>query len=184
MKTLLKGFTIVVIAGFLLSLAGLLAYDIFVFSPHSDEIHGLIENANSEDRDPPKIVEELISASHGKPLMVSSFVARQLLLHFEFENSKGTLRRHARTLIWWSLAYLHLNESETFALYCALVWNGKDQGLNKLSQRLFDNSISELTEMEAATVVAVLASPAMMLRDEQRLHQRRDYLLEQIVRMK
>ncbi|WP_369934112.1 transglycosylase domain-containing protein [Xanthomonas tesorieronis] len=160
----------------LLAAAAFATYDMQVFQPRRTQIDALLQRAPAEDRAPPALIRRYILAAH-PPGAPSSNVARMLLARLEVSREHGMLQSHMHELLWSLLVKLHLSQDEILGLYAALSYNGAGHGLSQVSQRLYAKPLSALSEPEAATVVAVLWSPQIYLRDRTRLERRRDLLM-------
>ena len=155
------------------------AYDIFFFQPYSDEITQIIAKASPEDRNPPPVVARLVNLSESKG--VEMHLSRIIFYHFNVKpTNQRTINRLARQILWQQLIRLHLTKQEQMALYCSLVYTGKnDPGLSAASQRLFNKPLSKLSVYEAATVVALPRGPSYYERHPDALTKRRDLLLHE-----
>lgn len=161
----------------LLAVAAFATYDMQVFQPRRTQIDALLQRAPAEDRAPPALIRRYLLAAHPSGAQPTSNVARMLLARLEVSRERGMLDWHMHEFLWSLLVRLHLSQDETLGLYAALSYNGAGHGLSQLSQRLYAKPLSALSEPEAATVVAVLWSPQIYLRDRVRLERRRDLLM-------
>ena len=179
MKRLAKAVSLLFATAVLIPLLAFFAYDAIVFWPHRDQITAILERSDPQDRRPPPSIERYISTLHSgdRPLAsVTSVVARQL--HTTFLPARKTMFNwHLRGVLWDRLISLHLSRNEVIGLYCTLSYNGEGQGMNALSERLFSKPLSDLSDQEAATVVAYISSPGFIGRNPERLATRRDKLL-------
>ncbi len=151
-----------------------LIYDALVFWPHRDHMRTVLENADPLDRSPPAKVRAYIRAQHDGALP-SAVVARQL--HSRWLPRRGMLDWHVRSFLWERLVSLHLSQDEVLGLYASLAYNGKGQGLNSLSQRLFTKPLDALSDEEAAMVVAFTWASDLYAQHPERLRARTDILL-------
>jgi hypothetical protein len=181
MKQLSKALLLIVLVLLLVPFFIAGTYDAFVFQPHRNDIAQLLVEADTQDRNPPDIIHRLIYASHlgGSP---TTPVARGLLVRFlpEAKQHGGMLGWHFRFALWDVLVRLHLSHEEVIGLYSTLVYNGQGHGINALALRMYGKPLSQLSEEEAATVVAVSWAPMVYLKSPARLNKRRDLLLSRI----
>jgi hypothetical protein len=156
------------------------AYDLFYFQPYTDEIDELIAKAPPEDRNPPLLVTQLVHVS--APKGVDLQLSRIIFYHLTAPPARGrTTDSIARQLLWQKLFRLHFTEQQRMALYCSLVYSGKnDPGLSAASRRLFNKPLSKLSAPEAATVVALPWGPSYYERHPDALAKRRDLLLQRL----
>ena len=173
--------SLVVFAIFLATLVvAFFTYDLFYFQPYRAEMKAMIANASPEDREPPHLVIKLIHAS--EPKGIDQHLSRILFYHFKVLPSRSIpAYRIAHQLMWQQMIRLHLTEQERMSLYCSLVYTGKnDPGLSAVAERLFNKPLSKLSASEAATIVALLQGPGYYERHQERLHKRRDLLLQRL----
>lgn len=161
----------------LLAVAAFATYDMQVFQPRRTQIDALLQRAPAEDRAPPALIRSYLLAAHPSGAHPTGTVARLLLARLEVSRGRGMFEWHMRELLWSLLLSLHLSQDEILGLYATLSYNGAGHGLSQLSQRLYAKPLSALSEPEAATVVAVLWSPQLYLRDRARLERRRELLM-------
>jgi hypothetical protein len=141
------------------------------FWPHRTEIHHLLQTADPEDRLPPEFVRHLIDASH-QDGDIDWIVARDLLVRFVPASSLHGLSWHAHAALWTLFVRIHLSRDETYGLYCALAFNGHGYGTNALAVSVYSRPLSQLSRLEAATVIIMLRSPSLYVNhtlDPQRL---------------
>lgn len=153
--------------------AMLFAYDVVAVRPHLDRLEAVLAAADPEDAAPPELVRELIDAGTGEPAVQ---VARLVMPLVHPDLRSGW--RHLHGLLLSRLLPLHLDDSQMYGLYCALSYNGTDQGLNAFARREFGKPLSALSPMQAATTVAILRAPKWYLRDRDQLDRRARQLLE------
>ena len=153
-------------------------YDIINFQPRVLEIERLIKNAHSEDRSPPEIISQLVHISNQKEAGTSAAVARLLLFKFELTQNNGMPGGwHMRNLVWWGLVNVHYTNEEILSLYCLLIWNGENYGLNNLALREFNKPLSKLSVSEAATLVTITRAPSRFKNNPDELEIRKNMLL-------
>lgn len=156
-----------------LPLAGLFAYDLVAVRPHVAEIEALLTEAEPLDASPPKLVRDLIDAGVSSP---EAYGARLAMWHVDGEAGRGSLRRHARELLWRILLPLHLEDGAMYGLIASRTYNGIDHGLTAFARREHGKSLDALSPLEAARTVAVIQG-SYVLRDRGRLEARAAWLL-------
>lgn len=150
------------------------AYFSLEIQPRIGDIRAVLATADKENLKPPQKVKDLIRVS----VQPSGFVARLLVSTYQ-KNENGVVRdRKSRLIAWYIFVDNFYSQEEVFALFCTFVDNGDGQGLNELSIRRFGRPISELSELEAAELVAYVWAPGYMGRSRERLEKRRDLLIE------
>lgn len=158
----------------------LAAYDLVVYMPKIGEINQLIKTADSEDKNPPKIIQSLIEVSHQRYSSPSTPVARELVVKY-MANRDGIVRHWVPQYFAWEiLTRLHFSNNEIISLFCTLIYNGQGHGLNALSLRIFNKPLSALTTNEAAEIMAYIRAPSYYGHDRKALERMRDVLLERL----
>ena len=181
----LKILCAILLAGVLLVVAIVCIYDILYFNPYRAQIENLLTKANPEDRNPPNNISLLIKIAHKKSPSAATIVARNLLFKLTNTSKKNMLTWHLSYAMWALLVRLHLPDDRISALYCVLAYNGQDYGANELSNRLFLKPLSQLSDKESATLIAILWSPSDYLQHHNDFTNRlSDELLTQLKKSK
>lgn len=175
MKHLLKPIASLLAVLMLLPVVAFIVYDALVFWPHRDDMQAMLEKADPQDRIPPPMIRRYIFAQFQEGASPAAVVAWQL--HRRYLPRRGTLNSLVRSMLWEQLVRLHLSQEEILGLYSTLIRNRQGQGLNAMSRHLFAKPLNELSDQEAATVIAYLWAPSIFERNPERLKVRRDKLL-------
>jgi hypothetical protein len=178
MKHLVKLIATLLAALMLLPVFAFIAYDALVFWPHRDDIQAILENADPLDRAPPPKIRSYIFAQFQEGASPAGVVAWQL--HHRYLPRRGTLNSIMRSILWEKLVSLHFSQDEIAGLYSTLISNRHGHGLNVLSKHLFAKPLNELSDQEAATVVAYTWAPSVFERNPEGLMVRRDKLLSRV----
>jgi len=180
MKRLLKWISICVLVAVFIPVITFGIYGLTVFVPNIDEINSIIETTHPENKNPPAIVKALIKVSTHSEASPSWAVARNLVFKFR-TNDKGHVPNwQLQWASWYLLTELFYDDDEIFSLFCALIYNGEGYGLNEISLRLFNAPLSDLTDIQAAEVVAYSTAPSRYSKNPERLVRIRDHLLQKV----
>ena len=152
--------------------AALLAYDVIAVRPHLAEIKEILATANPQDAAPPVIVRQLIDANAGSP---TPYATRLVTARMCPRVNQG--RSHIRNALWQVLLPIHLGKDGMYGLYATLSYNGKGHGLSSFAAREYGRSLSQLSPIQAANIVAISHAPSIYFRDRRRLAGRSAVLL-------
>ncbi|WP_295969223.1 transglycosylase domain-containing protein [uncultured Xanthomonas sp.] len=156
----------------LATLMALAAYDTLAIRPYLALIRDVLAHSNPEESSPPQTIRELIDANTRSP---SRHVARMAVSRLYPDLTQG--QGHLRNALWSILLPIHFDSSQMYGLYCVLSYNGIDHGLRSFAYREFGKPLSQLSPMQAATIVAITHAPTIYLRDRDRLADRARILL-------
>lgn len=165
-----------IIVLFVLALA---TYDVIYFQPHTDEINAVISTASPDDRALPPLVRDMVQATFQSKHSLCNTTARQLLLKFDLSEELGW-KWILRYGLWSQLMCLHYSESENISIFSTLAYAGSEDrfGLSNGAQQRFRKRLGELSENEAAELMALTRSPFLMLRTPGSLEMETELILQ------
>lgn len=177
MRRLLRVLTVASLLVIVVPVGAVAAFDALWFYPRLTHVRMLVVKGHPEDRNTPRLVEELVVAS--EPNGLSWQVARIVIFQGgeEYKHT-GTLRWNLLGSLSQLLVNVHTSESERMATYCSLVYSGETApGLTAIARRLHNKSLSSLSLEEAADVAAWSFAPHMFAASPERLEKRRELLI-------
>lgn len=147
------------------------------FRSREAQIHELLDKSDSENKNPPILLKNFIKIAHEKGAPIESVVAREILSALGLDSNNRMLGWHSKYFIWSVLVKVNFSDDEIYKYYCVLSFNGVDYGAENLAQRLFNKSISSLSEEEAATVASILWSPYKYEKNTPALEKQKNHLI-------
>ena len=146
------------------------------FYPHLSELKTIMKNEEKIISNVSDIYElaVMVESSQG----IRSYALRQAYRKLVFDKApKSNTHWHTNTALWYFSSYLHFNENETFYLWSALVYSGKE-GLQKSSIHLFGKELFELNLRQKAELVAMVKAPHRFKLGSTALKRRVDSILK------
>jgi len=90
-----------------------------------------------------------------------SYAVRQAYWSLVYEQNQGrTLVWHTNNILWRGASFVHFNEHEIFGLWVECALSRCGSGLTTTARKYFGKEISDLTERELASLVALVKSPS------------------------
>jgi len=177
MRKVLRALFIVLALGFTMAVTAYFIYDLTQFQPNRDRIAALIASASPQEQKPSPEVVGLLRISLGES--TAAYAARLLSNELDaLPRPYSMLHWHLHGMLWWSLVSLHLSEAEQVTVVLALAPTGHGRhGVANTAKVLYEASLSELSQEQVATIIALTRSPSAADRPE-RLERSRDWLLQ------
>jgi hypothetical protein len=115
----------------LIPLIALVSWYFSSFYPHLTELNKIIKNEEKIISNVSDFHKLAVSAESSEGIRV--YALRQAYRKLVFDKGpKSNIQWHINTALWYFSSYLHFNENETFYLWSALVYAGKEGLQNHL----------------------------------------------------
>jgi len=159
MRNYLRILAVSFVALLVIGVVAIWTYDLRSFRPHLAVAYDVVERSDSNaDKLSPEF-ERLLLASLGQGL--SCWSANLLYREVHLKQGRPRPSEWKRTYpLWCTLTWLHLSHQERLLLVVQLTPVGNGQkGLISPARELFGKSLSEVSYIEAATLVALAYAP-------------------------
>ena len=159
MRNVLRILGVSFVALVVIGVVALRIYDRSNFSPHLAVVYDVVERSDPNADTLSPEFERLLLASLGQGLSCWSANLLYREVHLGHEGPRPSEWKRTYPL-WCTLTWLHLWHQERLMLVVQLtpVGNGK-KGLISAAQEMFGKSLSEVSHIEAATLVALAYAP-------------------------
>jgi len=141
----------------LISLFSLVFWYFSSFYPHLTELNKIITNEEKTISNVSDIHKLALRVEGSKGIRYQALQQAFRKLVFD-KTPKPNIQWHTNNALWYFSSYLHFNEEETFYLWSAFVYIGKE-GLQKSSMHLFGKALSELNLRQKAELIAMVKAP-------------------------
>ena len=158
----------------------LLVWYIFGFLPYISDLKSISESGKMEIASVEKRAYEIALCSEtavGLRIQVTKYAYRSLSLK---DNHQKTLYRNLNTAFWYFASYINFNDKEIFYIWSKTVWLGNGTGLVKAANNYFNKPLSQLSDIELASLVAMAKAPSLYKLGSDRLKTRVGHILEQV----
>ena len=154
-------------------------YDWLVFRPRRPAISALLETISKEEMNASDLRRLLLISLNGHE---ASSAARQVLIQLDVPPvTAGMLGWQATWTLWTALISLHMSKTDQLRIFVATANLGDGhRGFPAASKALYRRSLSELTQPQLATLVAMSYAPSLNSTNPGRLAQLRDWLLTKL----
>jgi len=156
---------------------GVLAFDALVVRPAQLQIEAVIADAAPSERNPPRVVLDMVHRAHGDrlPYLVARYVS--LALPDQIDGT-SQLHRQLKVLGIALLLPVHLSDHQIVAAYLSRAYMGPGvRGFARASERYLNVPLDSLDAAQAAKLVAIAYAPSAYLDSPERLERRTQYLL-------
>lgn len=140
-----------------------IAFEWYIARPIRNETARILSEADPEDRDVPPLLRKAMLAAYKDDATLATQVARVTNAQI-FGSGRGRQIQWECHEVLENFAWRRMSERELLAVYAAASWNGEDHGMNRLSIRLYSKPLHELSEDEAAKIVALYRGPSYLLK--------------------
>lgn len=156
---------------------GVAAFDFLAVQPVLSKIEAYIADAAPSERNPTKVVVEMLRRAYGSRL---KYIVTNSVLREEPSLVEGMshLQRQFTELGVGFLLRMHLSEPEIATAFLSTAYMGSGViGFAQASIRYFGMPLEDLSIRQAAQLIAIADAPAAHLLDQQRLEHRMQDLL-------
>ena len=180
MKSAIKGIIIIL---FVIGLSPVLAffnYDVLYFQPRVAEIESLISSATDEERNLTVTASKLLKIEFNDKYYAYS--SKLITYKLNAVSQKHThLYQQLTSMLWAHLIQLHLSTTDQKIIIAAYSPTGNNLvGFSATAKARYDKDLTSLSPQETATIVALTRAPGTYSASEERLNQRRDFLLNEL----
>lgn len=178
MSSLLKRCLGLAQAGVVVLAAALYHYDAYYFQPRWQVVEEQLQRATDDERTPSPLLTSLLRVERRPELLAWHATKLALSAVAEAVDDPGMRRSTLAATIWFYWMRARVDEDVYVRIVVSLGYCGASEyGFSKAAQSLFGKPLKSLTELEAATVVAIHSAPRLMLSDPDALQRRRDSLI-------
>lgn len=163
----LKAALLAIAVIFGLPIAAFLTWDLVAFQQHVPEIQRVLAQAAPAERQPPPLTQRMIETSVRG--FVASHAASRVFLRL-YPDSGNT----AGTRALWAIAVkVHFNRAERITLFATLI------KLDDRARQMYGRSLSALSDIEVARVLAMSLSPSYYANHPDRMQRQAERILRE-----
>lgn len=180
MKSAFKGIVIILFVIGLSPVLAFLVYDALYFQPRIAEIKSLVNSATDEERKLPTTASKLLKIEFNDKYYV--YASNRITYQFNIVSQKDNhLHRLLTSALWIHLVQLHLSTKDQQTIIAAYSPTGNNLvGFSATAKARYGKGLASLSPQETATIVALTRAPGAYTASEERLNQRRDFLLNEL----